>query len=291
MRSPPHIDDASALEKRLGRFTKKSARLPYGEISYYDIGSGVPVVFLHGIGSGSASWLNQFEQISAGFRLIAWDAPGYGDSSPLSEQSPTAIEYAQALHSFFLVLGLTRITIIGHSLGAIMATAYAALWPAEVMNLVLADPANGYGRESKGARDKKLAERLERLSHWGPAELAKQRAPKLLGPCASQGALEIVRWNMARIHPKGYAQAARMLASENLLTQAPEYEGPTLVLCGLEDTITPPRLAQQVHHAFKNAEYKELRDAGHASYVDQPERFNALVTEFIKAKHGSRGQG
>jgi pimeloyl-ACP methyl ester carboxylesterase len=83
------------IDERIAKFaTRKS-----GSVGYRETGVGRALVFLHGIGSSSASWLNQFEMLK-GYRLIAWDAPGYGDSDFLKNEQPKAGDYADALHAF-----------------------------------------------------------------------------------------------------------------------------------------------------------------------------------------------
>jgi len=67
------------LEERIARFAPRQSK----GISYREAGAGPALVLLHGIGSSSASWLFQLESL-AGYRLIAWDAPGYGGSAFLS---------------------------------------------------------------------------------------------------------------------------------------------------------------------------------------------------------------
>ena len=59
----------------------KSIATDHGEITCLEAGSGEPLVLLHGIGSGAASWQAQLEAFSDRYRVVAWDAPGYGESA------------------------------------------------------------------------------------------------------------------------------------------------------------------------------------------------------------------
>src|SRR2546429_10027606 len=63
------------LDQRIARYPRRHSKA----ISYRETGAGQALVLLHGIGSSSAGWLCQLESL-AGYRLIAWDAPGYGES-------------------------------------------------------------------------------------------------------------------------------------------------------------------------------------------------------------------
>jgi pimeloyl-ACP methyl ester carboxylesterase len=68
--------------------------------SYLEAGSGPPLVLLHGIGSAAASFRYQLEALSARFRVVAWDSPGYGASTPLAIEHPDTSDYAAALDAW-----------------------------------------------------------------------------------------------------------------------------------------------------------------------------------------------
>ena len=82
-----------------------------------------------------------------------------------------------------------------------------------------------------------------------------------------------------------------MLAWGDLKSDAEQYSGPILVVCGSEDSITPPDGARDLASKLRSAEYREIDGAGHASYIEQPEKFNTLVSDFIAAHPVSNEQG
>ena len=112
--------------------------------SYRESGHGPAIVLLHGIGSGSGSWLSQLDGLSGEHRIIAWDAPGYGATTPVESPSPKATEYAAALENLLAALNAEPAVLIGHSFGALTAGSYASTH-GDLPMLILADPANGYG--------------------------------------------------------------------------------------------------------------------------------------------------
>jgi pimeloyl-ACP methyl ester carboxylesterase len=239
---------------------------------------GLPVlVLLHGIGSGSGSWLYQLAALGETHRVIAWDAPGYGASTPLAEAAPRAADYAAALARLVDALDLDRFTLVGHSLGALIATAYAARHPDRLDRLVLLNPARGYHNAPADLRRQKLDDRLALMERLGPAEHARQRGPALLGPGASDEARALVIWNGSQLNPAGYAQAARMLANGDIGDDAAGYDGPVLVACGSEDRITPEQGCRLIAAAFARAQYHTLPGLGHASYIDAPQLVNPLL--------------
>jgi len=262
------------LEERIARFAPRQSK----GISYRESGSGPALVLLHGIGSSSASWLFQLESL-AGYRLIAWDAPGYGASAVLSVAEPRPADYAQALDEFLERLLLKDLVLVGNSLGCLMAGAYAALHPERVRSMLLLGPAGGYADLPE--REAKLAERLRQLDELGPEGLAEQRAPTLVAKSSPPIALELVRWSQRRIQPQGYRQAVHCLAQGQLATDARRYGKKVLVACGSEDVITPEAGCKAVARAFPRGEYRTLAGVGHAPHVEAPEQINQMIAAFV----------
>src|SRR5439155_10114491 len=108
-------------------------------------GNGPPLVLLHGIGSAAASFRYQVEGLSTRFRVVAWDAPGYGASTPLASEHPDASHYVAALDVWLGALGIDRVHLLGHSLGTLIATRFSAEQPKRVVSLSLASIARGHG--------------------------------------------------------------------------------------------------------------------------------------------------
>jgi len=107
-------------------------------------GRGAPLVLLHGIGSGSGSWVRQLEALSPVREVLAWDAPGYGQSTPLPMAQPQARDYAERLWQWLDALQVhAPVCLVGHSLGALMVASAARLQPARVTRVVLLSPARG----------------------------------------------------------------------------------------------------------------------------------------------------
>ncbi len=253
--------------------------------SYRDSGHGPAMVLLHGIGSGSGSWIHQLEGLASNHHVIAWDAPGYGETTPVTNASPVASEYAAGLEVLITTLGIKPAVLIGHSFGALTAGSYASTH-SELPMLILADPANGYGAVDEETHASKRDPRIDAMRSLGPAGLAEKRSGALLSAEASPEARAIVKWNMSKLNPAGYIQAAHVLANSHLIGDAPSYAGPVLVMCGSEDTVTPEAVCRPVAEAYPHAEYRSLPGVGHASYIENGSQFNAAVLDFIAGQHG-----
>ena len=262
------------LDARIAAFPPKTVMVGGKALSYREAGSGKAVVLLHGIGSGSASWLFQLEALRDACRLVAWDAPGYGESDAFSIAEPRPADYARALSVLVNALHLTSFVLVAQSLGALIAAAYARMFPG-LPRMMLISPAGGYAGDVS-----KVKERMRTLDELGPDGLAEKRAAGMLSPDAPALALELVRWNYRRIRRDGYRQASYCLAHGDLRQDAAHYRGEVLVLCGSADSVTPEAGCKDIASKFENAKYRSLPGLGHASQAEGPDIVNPLIREF-----------
>ncbi|MDE1168811.1 MAG: alpha/beta hydrolase [Pseudomonas sp.] len=251
------------------RFAQRTLKLDGCQQAVREAGDGPVIVLLHGIGSGAASWLEVALQLSQGARVIAWDAPGYGDSTPLAPAAPTAEDYAARLLQTLDALNIERCVLVGHSLGAITAAAFSQLYPQRVNRLVLLSPARGYGDPARETQRLQVrAKRLHSLETLGIPAMAEQRSSHMLSTRASAKALAWVRWNMARLNHQGYRQAIELLCGDDLLRHTP-LSVPCEVHCGEADSITTPETCHSLAKAL-GVSFTLIPDAGHASPIEQP---------------------
>ncbi|MEJ0067883.1 MAG: alpha/beta fold hydrolase [Pseudomonadota bacterium] len=240
------------------------------------------MLLLHGVGSGSGSWLAQLASLADVRRVIAWDAPGYGESDALPDAAPTASDYAAAALGLADALGLDRFVLLGHSLGAIMAASLCRRAPGRVARLILSAPAAGYGTLPAAERAARIAPRLTAMAELGPSGLADTRARGLLAPQASAAAIDHVRAVMRELRPDGYAQACRLLADSDIFGDLPAIRMPTLVMCGDADAVTPEDGCRRVAAAIADARYETLPGVGHASYIENAPQYDAAVLRFLE---------
>jgi pimeloyl-ACP methyl ester carboxylesterase len=256
-------------------FPERLVQLPDGsQVAWREVGdaaAGVAVVLLHGISSGSASWLDVALPLGEKVRVLAWDAPGYGASTPLAQPAPLDADYARVLARSLSVLGVRRCILVGHSLGALMAARLACeAEPGLVAQLVLISPAGGYGAPAKAEQQAKVRQgRLASLAEKGVAGLAAVIDQRLVSAEAPETVCEWVRWNTARMQPQGYAQAVELLCGSDLGQAAGKLSMPVQVWVGEHDVVTPPE-ACKAWSELLGARYGTLAAAGHASPVEQP---------------------
>ena len=282
--------DTALLQAPLGllesRFPERLLSLPGGEQvavrSAAPVGAASTVVLLHGISSGAASWLHTAMPLSEQARVLAWDAPGYGQSTPLLAAAPRDTDYAQRLHQVLMALEVTRCTLVGHSLGALMACAYARRAErCQIDRLILVSPAAGYGAPDKATAQAHVRqERHEALQRLGVAGLAENATARLLSPHTDAATRAWVQWNAARLNPAGYLQAVEMLCRSDLAGGAP-ITVPLEVHCGELDIVTPSSACQALAERL-GGPFALIRNAGHASPVEQAGSVAHLITRALQ---------
>jgi pimeloyl-ACP methyl ester carboxylesterase len=277
------VERALQLTTRLAKYPLQLMTEKDITVSYRDNGvqSATTIVFLHGIGSGSASWLQQLESEFGGCRLIAWDAPGYGDSNIIVDSISASLAHAKRLLMLIEYLQLEKIHLVGHSLGAIVAAAFAKNWPERLQSLTFVNPALGYATQSKNIRDEIVNARIIDMKKTGVDGMAQLSPSRLVSSNAKQIAIDLVQWNTRRLRELGYIQAAVMLASSDLIADIQNYNEPVLILYGTEDIVVPVESAQLVVKACQSAVYKEIPNAGHAAYIEQASDFERFLLYFI----------
>jgi pimeloyl-ACP methyl ester carboxylesterase len=246
-----------------------------GAILHYEIaGKGPPLVLLHGIGSNSRSWRRQLQGLSGKFTVIAWDAPGYGRSSdpPDKPIKPSISFYVDCLRSLVDSLELKDISLLGHSAGGVVAQEFYRAYPDYVRALVLADTRHVASQAG-------LEDRLRSIRTMTSAQLAAERAPKLLRRSAPAELIREAESIMSEVRAAGYEFAAIALAESDTRDVIRNLRVPTLLIWGSEDEITP--VWDEIP---SGVELRIIPDAGHLCYIEQPEQFNEIVSVFLTAE-------
>lgn len=116
---------------------RHTVRLPGGEFSYFELGQGDPVVFLHALGRSAADWLPIMEAMQSDWRCIAVDQRGHGESVRPGEYRFELLE--QDLRDFVDSLGLERFALVAHSMGGTVGWIFAEKTPERLKCLVVED--------------------------------------------------------------------------------------------------------------------------------------------------------
>ena len=245
-----------------------------------DEGTGPALVMLHGIGGSSATFDPQYDELAGRLRLIAWDAPGYGESddpaAPLSMD-----DYADRVAALIEErCGAGGAHVLGMSWGGVIATRLALRRPDLIRGLVLGSSTVGSGATEEGAAA--IRARATEMAD-DPKGFAAARATRLLVDDADQKDIDAAAAAMlAAIRPAGYASAVESMAATDHTDDLSSIDLITLVMAGDRDQITGHEPAQVLAGGIPGAVYVMLRGAGHLANRDSPETFNAWLESFIQ---------
>jgi pimeloyl-ACP methyl ester carboxylesterase len=247
-------------------------------IAYTKAGRGPALVLLHGFLSDSRVWKPQLEGLSDAFTIIAWDAPGAGQSQDPRDTFRLQ-DWADCLAGLLDVEGVESAHVLGLSWGGMLAQELYRRQPRRVRSLVLADTYAGWeGSLGKATSDERLATCL-RDSSLPPQELVPKYLSSMHSGSASQEQQEEWAGIMADFHPVGFRLMAETSApdtSDRLL----KIDVPTLLIWGDADARSPLSVARQFHDAIPNAKLVVIPGAGHVSNLEAPAQFNAEVRSF-----------
>lgn len=249
-------------------------------IAYERAGQGPPVVLLHGyVGDGPSTWRHQIDDLSTDFTVVAWDAPGAGESDDPPETFGIDA-YADCLAGFMGVLGLRAAHIVGLSFGGALALAFQNRHAPLVKSLVLASAYAGWrGSLPTEAAEARLAQAFE-LSHKSPRDFVDTLLPTMFALPVPPKDFEAFGAAMERFHPAGFRCMASASA-EDLSGVLPAVHVPTLLVYGNEDQRAPLPVARHLHHAISGSRLMVLEGAGHVCNLEMPDQFNEVVRGFL----------
>ncbi|HEY6806106.1 MAG TPA: alpha/beta fold hydrolase [Pyrinomonadaceae bacterium] len=253
------------------------------KLAYDDIGSGSPVILIHGFPFNRSLWNDQVAELSKSHRIIIPDLRGFGESDS-SPGAATMTRLAQDVAVLMDALNLPQAIFGGLSMGGYVVLAFCKQFPSRVRALILADTrAQGDTEEGKQGR----AQQAERTLSEGMAPIADSMLPKLLTPETVAKHPEVVkrvRDMMMKTKPEGAAAALLgMAAREDQTGLLSKIDVPTLILVGKNDAITPASDSETMHAKIAGSKLVIIEGAGHVSNIEQAEKFNREVKEFLSS--------
>lgn len=261
------------------------------------IGSGPPVVLMHG-GPGADRWtLSPLRRCRNQFRLIFYDHRCNGRSEGAEVASMTWENLTADADALRERLGFERWAVLGHSFGGHVALEYALRYPARVSQLVLVDTAatswwsRVHAPTVLGMRGWS-PELVELTRRWFNGEIEPDemfRVLMRLGPAYFHrpSTLLAVRtlidggWR-TKLRPEALIFAGRHLMKDwSVVSRLAEIAAPTLVIAGASDFIFPPDAQAELADGIPNAQLELINRAGHDPWVERPDAFFAALRSFF----------
>jgi pimeloyl-ACP methyl ester carboxylesterase len=256
--------------------------LPFTSINglktFYEVeGKGKPLVLVHGAGGATTYWFNQLSGLSSEFRVIAIDLPGHGKSEPLKGK-PSIEQYAKHLDAFINGMKLSKVVLLGHSMGGLIVQHITLNHPEIVEKLIIVDSSAKFpGRSGSGPSFRHAASmdaNTIAASLFSQKTLRKTDATSLMK--------QIIRGMSPEF-------ALNVLLRDFELADEVDFTGrlkaigaPTLIVHGADDVL-PVSLANYLHENIKGSKLEIIPDAGHMVMMEKPTEFNNAIMKFIKA--------
>jgi 3-oxoadipate enol-lactonase len=248
-------------------------------LSYEITGSGPWLVLSHSLGMRGELWYQQVPAFASRYCVLTYDARGHGNSG--KPPGPYAFEqFAEDLYQLLIAEGVDRAALVGLSLGGNTVQALAAAHPELIQALVLSDTTAWYGPEGQ----KNWESRAREVEEKGMAGIVEFQTTRWFTDPFHAAQPELVNrfagWLTAN-DPAAFTATQRALGAGDLREEVARITCPTLIIVGEEDYATPPEMARDLNQRIANAELVILPSARHFSPVEQPERFNTTVLDFL----------
>ncbi len=257
--------------------------IPANHINLYyeEHGSGQPLIFIHGLGSSTRDWEVQVPEFSQSYRVVTFDLRGHGQSD--KPAGPYHIPMMAAdLAGLLQALHIASAHLVGISLGGAVAFQFALDYPALVKTLTIVNSAPSLGGTLEQARQE-IERRVGIVQQLGMRAMGQALSPNLF-PKPEHAALRetfIERW--AENDPQAYIEATRSMLGWDVTGQLNAIRCPTLVIAADQD-YTPVTVKEAYVALMPDARLVVIPDAHHAVPLEQPEKFNAALLDFL-AQH------
>jgi 3-oxoadipate enol-lactonase len=248
-------------------------------LAYDDSGEGPALVLLHGHPFDRRMWAPQLRSLSAGFRVLAPDLPGYGGSPPRGRKV-TMGQLADAVRHLLDALGLARAVVVGLSMGGLVAMELGLRAPDRVDGVVLAATTAAPVTPTEAAERRATADRLERD---GMLDLVLEMAAKLFGPAARRDPEIVAPVLSMMLHtsPAGAAAALRGRAERpDYRALLPGLQVPSLVVAGDHDAYADEAVVAELVSALPDPGVVRLRGTGHLPNLEAQVEFDEAVRSF-----------
>lgn len=252
------------------------------EIAYDDVGSGTPIVLLHGFPHNRSLWASQTNALFSLARCITPDLRGFGGSPALPPYDMD--RYADDVASLLDALGVGRAVIGGVSMGGYVAFAFWRRHRERVRALLLADTRAGADDEAARLKRREL---IAVARAGGGAAVAERMIVGMVGKRTRErcpALVQAVHHMLASAPTEGAIGALEaMMARPDSTSLLSDIDVPTLVVVGEDDALTPVAEAEAMHAAIRGSRLEIIAGAGHLANFERPAAFNQVLGEFVLA--------
>ena len=268
-------------------------------VNVVELGSGSPVVFIHGLSGSWQNWLEQLPVFARDHRVIAFDLPGFGESE-MPREKITISGYGRFVEAVLDELGASSAAVVGNSMGGFIGVELAIRFPQRVERLALVSAA---GLSIEYLRNERalsvlstLDARLSAYSGWLASRsdaLARRPGARrmIFGIVAHRPDLlpgPLVAEQVRGSGKPGFVPALDALTDYPIRDRLGEIACPTLIVWGSGDKLVPARDADEFARLIPNSRKVVWPETGHVAMLERPAAFNALLEAFLTEEPGER---
>ena len=242
------------------------------DFKYLDEGKGEVLLLLHGLFGALSNWECVIKYFSPRYRVIIPLMPIY--EMPIKTASVEGL--VSFIENFVKLKNLNNLTLLGNSLGGHVALIYTLRNQDKVKKLALTGSSGLFENSMGGSFPKRgsyeyIKERVE-YTFFDPKTATKELVDEV--------------FDITKNIPKcmRIVAIAKSAQRHNMAKEVSKITSPTLLIWGLNDTITPPIVAHEFNRLIPNSELRFIDKCGHAPMMEHPEKFNKIFDEFLQAK-------
>ena len=240
------------------------------DFEYIDEGSGEKLILLHGLFGALSNWVGVVNRFSQDYNVIIPLLPIY--TMPIREAGLEGL--TAFLDEFLKFKELDRFTLMGNSLGGHVALIYTLQHPEKVEKLILTGSSGLFENSMGGSFQKR-----------GSYDFVREKVGyTFYDPATATDELINEVFETTKSIPKclRIVSIAKSAQRNNMAEEIKAIQTPTLLIWGLNDTITPPFVGHEFNRLIPNSELKFIDKCCHAPMMEHPEKFNDIVEQFLK---------
>ncbi|MCL6286092.1 alpha/beta hydrolase, partial [Ruegeria sp. 2012CJ41-6] len=251
-------------------------------LNFQDKGDGDPVLMIHGVGSDLESWDGLLSYLSPDRRYIRFDLRGHGRS----RQTPGPYTLQDFVHDAVALLdhcGIEQASLVGFSLGGLIAQAIALTHPRRVKNLSLISTVAGRSAEER----QRVRQRADTLESEGADSHLADAVDRWFSDKfreANPTVLEARRRKSLENNPECYASAYRVLAENDLGPELSAIKCRTIISTGEHDIGSTPRMAEFIHRKIEGSTLHILPGLKHSLLLEAPDQLANIIDPFLSAQ-------
>ena len=263
-------------------------------ISVLSMGSGTPVMLIHGLGATKASFFDTAAALSSRYTVHAIDLPGFGSSSKPAFGGYNARWFAEIVRGLMDEMDIGRAHFVGNSMGGRVSIEMGLRWPERVGGLGLLCPGVAWVKRGFHPVVRALRPELGFLPHGFGRRAVEGTFWSLFADrdCVDPSVADVVVGEFQRIYHSPGARHAFLASARNIYLERPFGDGgfyprlgslrpPALFVWGTHDPLIPAAFSRHVRQWLPAAEQIVLDDCGHVPQVERPEQTNGLLMRFF----------